>query len=217
MMRDDLLTYAEPGETVEQIVQPRITPSKNRRKRELITAELVEAMCRGDHPAFQKVYLHSIGPLTDFLNMLLRSRSETEEVAQEIFTYIWANRQKIDAAKNFKGYLFTVAKTMAFKQMARKKLDEKYYNYKLHTLPEFNSSPDDVVITQELALLIRIYLDNMPAQRRKVFEMSRFEGKSDAEIAKELNLSINTVRTHLKLALKGFRKLLSLSLLLFFS
>lgn len=217
MMRDDLLTYPELEDAVEQIVEPLIPSAKTRRKQEIITAPIVEAMRRGDHPAFQKIYLHSIGPLTDFLNILLRSRSEAEEVAQEIFTYIWANREKINSAKNFKGYLYTVAKTMAFKQMARKKLDEKYYNYKLHAVPDFNSSPDDVVITQELALLIHIYLDNMPAQRRRVFEMSRIEGKSDAEIAEALHLSINTVRTHLKLGLKGLRKLVSLSIFLFFS
>lgn len=184
---------------------------------DVISRSVIQDMCRGDHRAFRRVYLHTIGPLTDFLEILLRSKHEAEEIAQELFTYIWENISKIDPEKNFKGYLYTVAKNLALKQMARKKVERKYYDYKINAFRDFNLSPDEIVMNDELALLINIYITNLPPQRKRVFELSRIEGKSVREIAEELNLSANTVKTHLKLAKRGFKDLIGLAVALFFS
>jgi len=198
----------------ESITDTANTKNENHR---IINQALIEAMCRGDEAAFRKVYLHSIGPLTDFLCILLQSKDEAEDAAQETFTYIWENRSKIDPQRNFKGYLYTVAKTTAFKQMARRKLDARFTDYALYHSSELDISPDEIVMSKELALLINIYFSNLPPQRRRAFEMSRKEGKSDKEIAQAMNLSINTVRMHIRLALKGLRELIAVTIFLFFS
>ena len=41
-------------------------------------------------------------------------------------------------------------------------------------------------------------LSQLPDRRRRVFEMSRFEGLSHKEIADKLNISLTTVITHRK-------------------
>lgn len=174
----------------------------------VVTKSDIEAVCRHDHDAFRKVYLHSIGPLVGFLQMLLRSRDNAEDMAQSVFTYIWENVDKLDASKNFNSYLYVIAKSMAFKQMARKKLYDKYCDYKLNTASLLDTPTDDIVIDREISLLINIYIGNMPTQRKRVFEMHR-TGKTDSEIAEAMNISINTVRTHMKLAKKGLRELVA--------
>jgi RNA polymerase sigma-70 factor (ECF subfamily) len=47
----------------------------------------------------------------------------------------------------------------------------------------------------------------MPSKRRKVFILSRLEGKSYAEIAELLGISRKTVENHINLALKELRKI----------
>jgi RNA polymerase sigma-70 factor (ECF subfamily) len=49
-------------------------------------------------------------------------------------------------------------------------------------------------------------IESMPAQRRTVFKMSRYEHMSNLEIAIKLNLSVRTVEKHIELALKDLRK-----------
>ncbi|MEY8479808.1 sigma factor-like helix-turn-helix DNA-binding protein, partial [Bacteroides acidifaciens] len=56
---------------------------------------------------------------------------------------------------------------------------------------------------KELQLLIKLTLDNMPEQRRKVFSMSRQQGMSNQEIADSLRLSIRTVERHIYLFEQG--------------
>jgi len=186
------------------------------KKSGIIDKRVIEAMCRGDHDAFKKVYLHSVGPLTDFLTILLQSKEDAEEAAQDSFTYILENLAKIDHERNFKGYLYSIAKTHALQQMARRRRDAAFVDYAKKTLTEFDLSPDEIVMTNELSLLINMYFSNMPPQRRRVFEMSRNEGKNNKEIAEELNISISTVKMHMRLALKGMHKLMSVAVLFFF-
>lgn len=180
-----------------------------------IEPQLLTAIRNGDHQAYSELYLANIDPMIDFLNLLLHSRDMAEEISQQIFVHTWENRQKIDPESNFRGYLYKMAKTAAFKHMAHQKVKDKYKNYKLYETPDFHESPDEIVISKEMTLLINISLENMPAQRRKVFEMSRAQGLTNDEIAQKLNISKNTVRTHLYNAMKELRELLTLFIVLF--
>lgn len=174
----------------------------------------MEAMCRCDDEAFGKVYLSSVGPLVEFLKVLLRSREDAEDLAQNVFAYVYENRDKIDPARNFNGYLFVVAKNLALKHIARKKLYDRYQEYVANSDPAYIEGSDNILIDRETSLLIDICIDNMPEHRKKVFSLHR-DGKSDKEIADTLAVSINTVRTHLRLAKKGLTKMISRTMMLF--
>lgn len=170
-----------------------------------LSPELLAAIRDGDHQAYDQFYLDTVDLMFDFINLLLHSQTEAEEICQQIYVRIWEARQSIDPAGNFRGYLYKMAKTAAFKHLEHKKVENKYLHYKQHDAPEFGASPDEWVITREIALLIKISLDNMPEQRRKVFEMSRNEGLSYEEIAKRLNISNATVRSHISHAIKELK------------
>ena len=181
-----------------------------------IDRSVIEAVCMGDHDSFRKVYLHSVGPLMRFLKLLLNSDSDAEDVAQDVFTYIWENTDKIDPSKSFKGYLYTIARTLSFKLLARRKLGDKYSDYKINAQCDPVISPEDMVMSREAMLMMNIYIESMPARRRRIFRMRHIDGLSDKEIAEALNVSINTVRTHQRLAMNGLRELMSVFLSLFF-
>ncbi len=57
----------------------------------------------------------------------------------------------------------------------------------------------------------------MPAMRRKIFKMSRFNGMSYKEIAAELSLSVKTVENHISRAIKQLQEILSVLLAPLFS
>lgn len=62
---------------------------------------------------------------------------------------------------------------------------------------------------QEKELIIRLAVCQMPEQRRRIFEMSRYMGLDNQTIATTLNLSKKTVENHLTLALKTLRSILA--------
>ena len=61
---------------------------------------------------------------------------------------------------------------------------------------------------QELLLLIQHTVEQMPAQRKRIYEMSRKEGKNNDEIAQLLAINKRTVENHLTQALADIRKML---------
>ena len=72
------------------------------------------------------------------------------------------------------------------------------------------------LFSSEIHEIVRQTLAEMPAQTRRIFEMSRFENRRNTEIAAELNLSIKTVEFHIGKVLKVLRVRLKDYLLFFF-
>ena len=81
------------------------------------------------------------------------------------------------------------------------------------TLPPDRSSTSCIIVNK--------CLDKLPPQTRRIFEMSRIQGMSYAEIAQELDISVRTVENHIyrslvimKIELKDYMTALLFALLL---
>lgn len=182
-----------------------------------ITPELLLEVKNGNNEAFGVIYRHYFGPLVLFLEMLTRDSEEAKEIAQSVFLKIYENRENINPDDNFRGYLFKSAKMEVFQAFRKRKVEEKFVSHATYSHEAFDIAPDDILVGKELELVLQIYIDNMPPQRRRIFEMSRMKGMSNEEIAQELNLSKNTVRNQLQIAKDGLRELLALFVILFVS
>lgn len=79
----------------------------------------------------------------------------------------------------------------------------------------YDQMVEEVIDMKGKDAFIASVVERMPEQRRKVFIMSRFENRSNDEIASLLNIKKKTVENHLNLALKELRAALPVSLFLF--
>lgn len=209
MHKDDLSPFNPNNRALKQ------TKGQKRTVHSAFDRKQLCALRDGDHEAFSEIYLKTIDPMIDFLDLLLHSRHQAEEISQQIFVNIWENRARIDPDGNFKGYLYIVARSAAFKYLAHKKVHDKYVNFRLSLDPDLGYAPDELLIDNELALLISLSLEAMPEQRRRVFEMSRYDNMTNDEIAARLNISKNTVRSHLYNALRELKELTTVFLVFF--
>nr|WP_238319211.1 sigma-70 family RNA polymerase sigma factor [Segatella baroniae] len=64
------------------------------------------------------------------------------------------------------------------------------------------SHPLGHLLEKELEQAVGEAVERLPEDCRRVFKMSRFDGKKNAEIAQELGISVNTVKYHIKNALR---------------
>jgi RNA polymerase sigma-70 factor (ECF subfamily) len=173
-----------------------------------ITSSTLEALRAGDREAFDQVYLHFYTPLKFFLKMLLGSTEQAEDMCQELFTHVWLYHHQIDPEKNFKSYLYRSAKNLSMNYFREKKVRDDYTRI-LPESEEGDNTPHEIVTAREVELLIKLIVNKMPVQRKKIFEMSRFEGKNNEEIAELLNIKKNAVEKHLTFAMKEIRLALS--------
>lgn len=177
-----------------------------RKQPDEITEELLISLRNGDHSAFGELYMSFADPIVRFIDSLIRDTESARELTQDIFSYIWENRADIDVDLRFKNLLYTLAKNRALNFIRHIKTQQKYSSRRIHDHQQsFNSSTDDAISFDETDRMIRKVVDSMPAQRKKTFMMSRYEGLSHDEIAQQLDISPATVKKHVELALRDIR------------
>lgn len=167
----------------------------------------IEALRNGNHKAFEEVFLAYFDKVKYLLTGLLRSESDAEELAQDIFVRLWMNHTSIDPNKVFSTYLYTTTRNTALNYLKHKLVEENYKN-------SFNSL-DEILFAKEISLLVEMAVCKMPVQRKKIYQMSREKGISNNEIAEELGISKKTVENQLSLALQEIKRVISAFLIFF--
>lgn len=169
---------------------------------------LFHRVAEGDEQAFGKLFNLFLPKLYPFIVKFTRSQIAAQEIIQETFIRVWLNRDKLDEIENPGGWLYKVASNECYSYARKKALTNKFSN-DITTVPEPVLVAQEEMDLKELNRLIHQAVDKLPAQRRKIFQMSRDQGKTIPEIASELQLSPNTVKNALVTSLRSIREHLS--------
>lgn len=172
-----------------------------------VDLKALESLKNGEHKAFEVVFIAYYNKTKTFLYGYLKSESDAEELAEDLFVSLWENRKNIDTTKSFSSYLHTIARNTAINFLKHKHLHNVYLN----NIPyaEHSSTSEEELIAKELGLLIDDTVNQMPEQRKQIYLLSRNEGLSNSEIAEKLNTTKRNVESQLSLALKEVRKAIS--------
>jgi len=168
----------------------------------------------GSHSAYREIYLTYKDSIRYFLQKLLGSADEAEDLTQTIFVNVWEKRDTLDPTKSIKSYLFSTARNSALNFFRHQKVHHRFINNEMYQ-DELDYDSDEAMIAEETACLIEIAVSRMPKTRREVFTLSRVEGLSNDEIAQKLNMSKDTVYQHISQALRDIREVLALFYILF--
>jgi RNA polymerase sigma-70 factor (ECF subfamily) len=165
----------------------------------------VAKIAQGDHEAFRALFMLYFPKVKFFIARLVKSDAVAEELAQDIFVKIWEKRQTLTALQSFNAYIYRMAKNTVLNHFQHEYIKAKYAG---QVASESTLSPDELFQAKEAELLVQLTVAKMPAQRKKIFELSRASLLKNEEIAQRLQLSKKTVENHLNLALKEIRDVL---------
>ncbi len=167
--------------------------------------DTIRALREGNHRAYEQLFDSCYDALCRYAYSILRDMDDAEDIVQKNFCKLWDQRESLDIQSSIKSYMYRMVHNESLnKAQQQKNRQEHNLNY----IAAMNQAPDTVsehIAATELQLAIDKALDGLPAQCRKVFEMSRVQQLSYAEIAKELGISSNTVENHVSKALKLLR------------
>lgn len=163
------------------------------------------AVARDDRNAFERLFRRYYRLLCDYGRSILGDRELAEDVVQEVFIYFWNNREVIHIQMSVKAYLYTAVRHGAL-NVLKKQLIERKHNPQLTEFVEFLQTSEYSDEEQEEINRIRQVMTELPKQCLKVFLMSAVDGKKYQEIADELDISINTVKTHISKAYRLIRE-----------
>jgi RNA polymerase sigma-70 factor (ECF subfamily) len=169
---------------------------------------LFRLTAEGDEKAFADLFNLFLPKLYPFILKLTRSESVVEEIIQETFIKVWLNRDKLAEMENPGGWVFTVASNKCYDHLRARALKDKLF-VSAADEPAGSNFTHEWLDLKELKRLIQLAVNDLPEQRKKIYLMSRDQGKTIPEIADDLQLSPHTVKNTLVSSLKAIRDYLA--------
>ncbi len=161
-------------------------------------SDLILLIQKDDQVAFYNLYERYCRRLYGFVFRYIKQKEDAEEIVQEVFVKIWESRNKIDAYSSLESFLFTIAYNITI-SLLRKRTREKKYLEHLQSLQHLDDLPDliDEIHFNELNDRVQVLLNELTPRQKEIYQLSREEGLSHDEIAKKLDISVNTVKKHM--------------------
>jgi len=168
-------------------------------------SKLLSLIASGNEVAFHQLYRLYHQRIYSFAFFLTSSDILAEEVTQEIFIKIWNHRTELSEIKIFDAWLKTLVRNQCYTFLNRLAKERLVFQNINAQGVEVSNSTEEKFISEEYIFLLRQAVSRLPEQQRKVFLFSRIDGMKLDEIAVKMGLSINTVKSHIKAALKNIR------------
>ena len=160
----------------------------------------------GDEQAFELLYRRYFARLCAFANKFLNDPGTSEEIVQDIFLKLWENRAALRSDGSGKSFLFQAVHNKSLNELAHQKVVNRYSEMirTVYAHPE-EFDVHESQIAKELNVRIEAIINDLAPECKKIFLLSRSEGKKHQEIAEMLHISIKTVETQINRALKKLR------------
>lgn len=146
-----------------------------------------------------------------------------EDIVQDLFIYVWENRDDIAIHTSITSYLFKASYARCLNHLSRQKmLDQKHRqiedelrNFEVGFLDPDKNEIIRKLYMNELRSDIDRAVESLPQKCREVFTLSYIMDMKNQEISKFLDISVSTVEKHITHALKVLRELLKDKIVMF--
>ena len=173
----------------------------------------------GDLNAFESLYRTYYAVLCKLAKTITHSPELAEEIVDDLFFYLWDNHAALQV-DSLQAYLFRSVRNNSEKACQSRaykngKLTDSIDNdlLQMHEMLTDAEHPLGWLLEKEMKNTVQKVVGELPTECRKVFELSRYEGKKYSEIAQELGISVNTVKYHIKNAIRILSTKLTLDVL----
>lgn len=158
-----------------------------------------------DSEDFDQIYLENFPTLHRYAYTILNDRELAEEMVHQVFLKILERTEPVDLHTSLKSYLLRSVNNECLNYIKHQKVRQNYHSYAIHSMRDRVENPSSKLACQELELHIAQAINDLPEQCRTIFQLSRFEDLKYGEIAIQLGISVKTVESHMRKALKRLR------------
>ena len=168
---------------------------------------LLTELKNGSFHAFERLYNMYSGKLYNFI-MRISSGNQymAEEVVQSAFIRVWEVRERVEPESSLISFLCTIAKNLLMNMYQRQTVEYVYNEYLKNTGVDRDSQTEESIDLRFLNEYIDSLAEELPAQRKKIFILSKRQNYTNKEIAEMMGISESTVATQLSLAVKFMRE-----------
>ncbi len=169
----------------------------------------------GEPPSFEIIFKKNFPRLKKYSLGMVRDYEVAEDLVQDAFIKLWEKRNELHSVDSIQGLLYTIVRNNCLNYLKKNKMREQYveaFRFESPTqelfirsfLEEEELKEERLRFQNELERVLTI----LPDKCREVFELSRFEGLTNKEVAVFMGVTVKTVEKHLAKATKLLREAL---------
>lgn len=175
--------------------------------------ELLMRVRRGDLSAFESLFNDHYVMLSIIAKSFVKKNEVAEEIVGDLFLKIWERREFFLITTSLRAYLVKSVQNRCINYLRQhnhrtNSQEELTENINYEVFRWTDDYPLDKLLEQELSVEIEKAIDKLPDRCRQIFLLSRDKGLQYDQIAKNLNISVNTVKAQMKIALSKLREYL---------
>lgn len=146
------------------------------------------------------------------------SYTHNNEVAEDLVTeslmYYWENRRRLEEVRDVPMYILVTLKNKCLDHLQREKtwgdiaenlMSNSQWELQMR-ISNLEACEPEVLFANEIRQLVDSALEKLPEKSRRIFLMSRYEGKNYQTIARETNLSVKSIEFHVSKSLQVLRR-----------
>ncbi len=161
------------------------------------TTFLLQQLRQGSEQAFTLLYDQYSKPLYKNILYLVKDEDIAQELLQDLFLKIWEIRQTIKQEGSFKSFLYKVAENMVYMHFRKTAKDNNLIAQLVMSYVDYEAPSEDTFLSEQNYELLKQAIQNLSPQRKLIYILCKFKGKSYEEVSNELGISISTIRDHI--------------------
>jgi RNA polymerase sigma-70 factor (ECF subfamily) len=169
-----------------------------------VTDHCIEQLRQGEQAALKEIYERYYHPLVLFGLKYIQDQIVAEDLVQEIFIKVWAKRNFFFSETALRTFLYKSIRNACINHLEHQQVHDRF-SASVLSLANNEDHFFNQVIEEETHRLLYEAIERLPDVARKIYRMS-LEGYKNNEIANDLNISVNTVKTHKLRAMKFLRE-----------
>ena len=177
----------------------------------LTDSQLITLYSEGNHKAFDGLINRHSQAVYRFTFKLLGNPDEAHDVTQETFIKAWKNIKKFDQEKDFRIWVFSIARNCSIDKLRKKKsvnfssLDDEESEFDAN-IPDDQLLPHEIFEQNEKIELVRKALEAIPFNQKTAILLHHGEEMTFEEISEVVGKPMNTVKSHYRRALVSLKK-----------
>jgi RNA polymerase sigma-70 factor (ECF subfamily) len=158
---------------------------------------------------FELLYEKYFAYLCIVSNYIVKDPLDAEEAVSDVFVKLWNVRDEINTSTSLKSYLIKADRNTSLNYVERNRIKRNLTDSlsvsSIELLDWGSDYPMEQLLEKEIIEDIEKAIESLPAGCREVFMLSRNTDMKYTDIARELSILVNTVKTQMKIALSRLR------------
>lgn len=164
---------------------------------------IIQTAHKNERKAFKMLFERYYKPLSVVAFMFTHNQNEAEDIVQQVLLKVWEEHQLLNIHTSLKSFLNTAVRNASINFLEKKKTREDYRQ----KFPKEEASLNalDFLLNEEEQRIFKKAFADLPPKSRQVFELVYFQNMTYQKAADQLDISINTIKSHLQTCLKILR------------